>query len=336
MAFTVSRSRISPVQVIQEGTPGSIEAAAPTTAGVLTYGSAVPMNIAVDKFEFRPHSSTFTRPTDVIGRRLWNVGFNTLMSGPGSLVAATAPTVVGFKALDAMFESCAAISTYVDATSITFNPATVANSGKSATVFANPGNNKIYKAHGVLGNITLRGNPRGAVELQYRGQGLYNVPANVGSEFTSWSGGSQRAQAFLGATCTINNGTSYTPVIKSFEFDMGNTISEIDDANSTNGLFGLFISDRNPMLRVTIGADGDASAGVDWDGLYSDMTGASPTTHAVSIAWGSTGGTKCTLAALTAQVIDVQLNESGPMIDATISYKLQHATAETEWSLQIT
>lgn len=332
MAFTICRASIAPVMCKLEASYGTDPTPAAATDDLRTYNSSIVADVDVERFAFDSHSQSFTNPPDIIGARRVNVTLNTLWQGSGTLGTIA---VNGFAALDALMSACASTSTAVAVTSITYKPSTVA-AMESATVWINH-HGYIHKVNGLLGNIVMRGNPRTGVELAFRGMGKYVAPVAVSTTFDAWTGGTQRARPFLGVACTINNGAAYTPVLKSFEFDMGVRVEQVDDANNATGLWGFLVTDRNPTLRVRLAADTDGSAAITYDEWYTDLFSSGPTTHAVAwtVGAGLTGNSSA-FSFPTAQLIEVKhaVENGHRVVDAL--YKLQHATAESEWSIVIT
>lgn len=323
--FTVSRTRVTACMAKLESTYGTDPTPAAATDDVLTYDSPVSIKPTSDRFEFRPHGTSFTRQADIISMRRAEIQLNSLLSTSG--VNGTI-AVNGFAGLDALLSACGATTTPSAGTNITLKPSTIA-ALQSATIWAKTGA-FIHKANGVVMNCIMTGNPRGGVQCQFRGTGLYAAPVAVSTTFDAWTGGTQRAKAFLGVGATINNGSSFTPVLRNFTHDFGVEITLLENANATTGLEGIFQIDRNPTLELTIAKDDYGSATITYDEWFTDWLSAGPTTHAVAFTV-STGVNAIAASYPTAQLIMPDIRDNGGIHDLALMYKLQHATAETEW-----
>lgn len=340
MAFTHNRSLIAPVMAKRESTIGTDAAPSGGTDDLLSYSSANPFTMSLEHVPLNPHRSTLTSSSpDIPTQRVWNIDLQFMLQGSGS---AGASNVNGYAGLAALLTACGNKETTAVSTSLTYAPATIAqlntpssSSPKcgSATVWGEY-DGKLHKATGVWGNMVMSGNPRGGVNCQFRGMGLYAVPTHAA--ISGHTGGTNRAQAFVGATATItrSGGSAYTPRLLGFTFDMGMQTQIADDAVGSTGLHSIVPVGRAPKLTVTIGLDAQDGGNLDYEQIYADCT--TPTDHAISIAHGSGTGKVWTLTAATAQPMTVQPGTDGALRTAIITYKLYSTTAEAEWALALT
>jgi hypothetical protein len=301
------------------------------TDDIKTYDSAVVAQPNAERFEFRPHSSSFTRQSDIIAMRWVDLTFRTLLetSGVNGSIG-----VNGFAALDALLSACACTSTTLvgPPAQIVYKPSTIA-ALESATVYVNHSAH-VHKVPGAIGNCILSGNPRGGIQADFRMQGLYVAPVAVGTLFNGWTGGTKRAQPFLGLTLpTINNGSALTAfVFRSFTHDFGVQIIRIENANDATGFEAAIVIDRNPTLELVLAVNHHASTVITYDEWFTDWLSSGPTTH--NISWTHSSGTNAIAFSYpTAQLIQPNIRDNGGIRDFMLQYKLQNVTAESEWSI---
>lgn len=327
MAFTPSRQRIAPMVAKVE----SSYAVDPTPAGgtddVLAIESPTPYNPEYERFEFRPHGSTFTRQLDIIGQRVGTFDAQCLLQGSGTRGTAA---INGFAGMSALLQCCGITQTVNASTSIVFTPSTIA-ALKSATIYFEA-NGALNKVNGAYGDLTIRGDPRSAPTCRVRGLGKYVAPA-LGT-ISGWVGGTNRAVANLGVSGTINNGAAYTPVFLSYEFNTGNQIDRLPDMNDSTGLKSLVFGDRNPTLRISVALDTDGAAGVAYSEWFADIVSQTP--HALAWSVGTATGNTIAFSFPTAQPIAVRHTGVASVNALDLTYKIQHAAAESEFSITVT
>lgn len=326
MAFTVSRSRIAPCAAKVETTYGTDPTIAGASDGFATINSEVNWNADIQNTEFRNHGASFTRGKDVIGQRVATFNFTTQLQGSG-----TAGTAV--QGVDAVLKASGLTGATVASTSVTYKPQAVGSLQSAAIKTEHNGIN--HQALGCYSNAVFRGRSGEPTFVTFAAQGLYAAPS-IGS-IASWAvgaTGTDRAKPNLGITLSINNGTDNwsTPTVASYELDCGNDIRRIPDANSATGLKALLFADRNPRATVSLVMDLDTSGTiVQANEFYTDWTAA--TTHAVSWVVGSSAGNINTFTIPKAQIVNCQVGSGDGYRTLDVTYKVQHDTAETEFSL---
>jgi hypothetical protein len=231
-----------------------------------------------------------------------------------------------------VFGSAGWRETLVAVTSATYAPATIAQLA-SATI--QTAHTMLHTATGCYGDLNITATAGREMRATYTGQGLYSAPT-IGSIGT-WSVGTtgvNRAIAYKGVTGTIANGVDAwaTPTVQSFTFRAGNDIRQIPDAFSATGLKKLFFADRNPTAEIVFALDTDTTGVIiQADEFYTNWLAS--TTWDVQLVHGATPGNINTFNADTAQVVNVQEGEGDGFRTLTASLKLQHSTAEAEYSL---
>lgn len=331
--FTVSRARQVAAMAKIETTYGTDPTPAGGTDDVLTYDSAVKAAVVADSLEFVSEGSTsFTHQSDVITKRVCQVRFKALFQGSGT----RGSLVNGYTGLGACLQACGMTQTVTGATSIVLAPSAI-SALKSVTVYARHGA-FVHKVTGCVGNVVMRGTPRTGLECSFDMRGLYVAPVAVASLFSGWTGGTKLALPFLGVGLAINNGSAMlpAPVGKSFTFDRGIQMEDIDNFNSSTGHEATIVTDARPTLEIVMAKDDYASQSITYDEWFTDWFSAGPTTHAVSLTLGATSGNTAAFSFPTAQLISANPTAAGNHLDLTTRYKVQHATADTEFSITIT
>jgi hypothetical protein len=330
MAFTVSRTRIAPCMAEFEVTSGTDPTLDPATDGFNTIDSDITYSTDIQLSEFRNHGISFTRGKDIVGQRVAQFNFTTMLQGSG-----TAGTAI--QGIGDVLKACGLNEVIVGATSTTYRPATIAQlTGQSTcgTITIETEHNGIrHKGTGAVGNVVLRGRWGEPTYAVFSLQALYNAPT-IGA-IASWAvgaTGADRARPNLSIGLSINNGGSWTgPTVLSYELDAGSQIERIPDANSATGLKALLFADRNPKFTLSLCLDVDSGATISADDFYTDMIAS--TTHAVTWAVGASAGNINTFSIPTGQVTNVSQGRQGGYRSLDLTYKVQHATPEQEWSL---
>lgn len=109
-------------------------------------------------------------------------------------------------------------------------------------------------------------------------------------------------------------------VTKSVQWDGGNNVVQIADANSTDGRKGGAITEREPTLTVTI--DQGTIAGLD---LWSKWKAATTVTLGVQI--GNTSGNRITIAASKAQITEITDSDNEGIAGFNVTFRLRQESA---------
>jgi hypothetical protein len=336
MAYTPSRERPTYVVAKKETTEGTDAAPVGGTDDLISINAPNPMQAQFDQVQYRPHSVSFTQRKDLTTVELWQFDTEFWMCGSASNGVSA---VNGFAAQEALLLAAGNQETIVAATSLTFQPATIAQLGAfsavspkcgSATVWASDGT-YLRKAPGAWGNMVITGAPTTGVVAKFTGMGKYNAPTAAG--IGGWVGDALTRPVFKGVTATITpaGGSAYIPVLKSFTFDMGADIQRVTDANATTGLNRILYADRLPTLEVVIGLDDDTASNLTYINLLANWDAG--TTHALTWKAGVGAGNVMTFTFPQAQIKSVADGIDTGLRTATIKYKLQHSTNEAEWTL---
>lgn len=325
MAITPSIAQILQCVAKVETTYGTDAAPTGGTDDALLIDSPTPFTPNISFIRARDHGTEFTRRKGTPAKRKYDVRVQFRTQGSGAAGA----TANGFSGQDALVQAAGITSTKNAGTSIVWTPAARA-SLKSATVWTSEDGVR-RKSQGVYGTLTMSGAPDGFVLSTFEGNGLYNaVEDGANGTISGYTGGTARAEAFLNAAGTINNGSSMTSwVFDSFTFRTGSTNGDVDDANSSTGLNRLIFTDRDPDVEIVVMLDTDSSATIPFKTFEANLL--AQTTHALTFSWGTTPN-KCTVSIPTAQLAGLRPDVKNGYRIARVQYVAQHATNNSEFS----
>ena len=329
MAITLSRSRVAPIVIKTESAYGTDPTPVMGTDDILSYDSPVPHALNVSRLELRPHGNSLTRTTDIIAQRYGQVRFKTMWAGSGS---AGTIAVNGFKAFAAALGACGTVVEVATGTptKLRVRPSTVSEwEGDSVTVWTNH-NGYIHELNGAYGDVTLTGTPRGSLECDFTFTGLYVDPVAVSTTFDNWTGGTNRGKAFLGisATITPSGGSAYTGIIESFTWRYGNTITPIDDANSSTGTWGILNVDKSPMITMRIAQD-NTGTNLTYPNLFTQLFAS--TTHTLTFTHGTGTGNSSNFFFPQLQLVNITPTDNAGHRAIDLEYKVTGGTAESEF-----
>lgn len=208
----------------------------------------------------------------------------------------------------------------------------------------------LHKTTGCVGTFTLAGTAGEGIELQFDLQGNYEAPTG-GNTIPSvkYPADNKRLMSF--ARTTIEEGgnsavgyaagsTPSRPIIRSFNFDAGVTVTERGDINSSEGLYGLFITDRAPTLDLVVEVENllaESGAEPGFNPIL-DMANANP--HNITFQHGgsatSGAGTaheKTLFQFPQAQLVDVQYGDDAGIRTYNLSYQLTSTTDDGEYTI---
>lgn len=171
--------------------------------------------------------------------------------------------------IDPLLLACDLAATYTVESSggardgfVIYKPTNPSDQGNSVTFYWYSGL-KLHKITGCKGTFKLTAQAGEIAFIDWTFSGLYNAPTDASIPSPTWlntvppifiSSGSQ-----IGAT---------SPIFQKLELDLGNTVTERQDANSTDGMKGFLVTDR--ASKATIDPESVAVATSNfWDDLYS-------------------------------------------------------------------
>lgn len=308
-----------------EVTYGTTPSWAPADDGFYLVDNANPVKLDTARTEPKYLRDTHTQLKDIIGRQLYMLEPKTYVCGGGA-----AATPVRFNDL----LRCSGLLETVAGSSVVYTPR---SDGVESASVAVELDGVQYVAAGCYGTFRISGSAGQPAEIQFSLKGKYEKPVNSAA-FTAWAGGSVNAPTMKSGAVSINNGTvtwsSSSPtsnplIVKSFTFDRGLTIGEIADWNSSTGLYGLVIESSRPTLEITVQCQDTMTGLPDFWGDITDMV-----THAVAFQIGVSTGGIWAFSIPKAQLVDASPGdgEAGTR-NYTLTYKIQHDTADTEFSI---
>lgn len=329
---TASLSRFVTCVAKVEGTYATDPTLAGGTDDVTLIDSSDPIGMNQQVIRVQPHRSSFTHNVkDMAGRTLWDVTLQGVLQGSGSLGA----VANGWTGQSALFQSAGFTQTVNAGTSLVLTPST--RSAQKSAYIKLELDGVLHTIAGCYGDLDIFGSvDLGKVRWQYRGTGLYSAPtaASISSVTAP-----DRAESCLGMTATItpSDGSAYAYAdglyLDGFRYKVNAASAPVDALNASYGVARMLYVDRAPTLELTVVLD-TASATLDYVDTYGDVLD-STVTHNISILWG-TSPNKFKLLWPTAQLVSVgrPTTKKGYRVQ-TLSYKVMHATAETESTFTI-
>jgi hypothetical protein len=331
MAFTISRSKKAPAIAKIETTYGTDPTPTGAANAFHTIDSAVTAAPNVSRIDFNVHGSSFTRPVGQIGARTMGQRFNFMLEGKSGSPGTAHPT-------GAVLRSCGMAEALSGTISVTYSPQAMVSMESSTIVVEHDG--VLHETNGWYGNIRMVAGPRDGIRCSVDGRGLFKEPSQ--GTIASHTPGVLNAKAFLsvGLTITPLGGSAYTPVLKSWTFNRGIVIEDVEDANSATGINRLLITDADPSIELVVALDTDASANLKYAGtatnaIYENLQNARTHAVAFSHATGSAGN-KIAFSGPTLQLVNAAPTPGGGHRNVTLSYAGRHATANSEFSFTIT
>lgn len=282
-----------------------------------------PVGLDAKRITVQNITGSFTKNKDIIGRKLYPVTFQHHLSAVADGVG-TVPRWVR------LVESCG-------------NSAASGDSGGSSSWVLTPISTGIpsltffeYTAKtrkdivGALGTFTVDLPAGDAPNMSFNFQGEYASPTTE-SAFPSITRQTHVVKQVESLGLVIG---SYTPRASTIRIDYAAQVNERPDVNSAEGLYGLYIGDRNPMVTITLEAEEDQPA-VDlgssvslWDALEDE------TVQDVSFTHGSAAVNFTTYFNFgTMQLVNKQFRDENRRRMLETTWKAQNATNDNEYSI---
>lgn len=310
---------------------------------MVLYDETNPVQIDTKVVDRQVIRASYSKNSNLKGRQLYMIQPKTmLMASPGVFYnpstgtydghTGEAPPGSGVKAsfLDVLFRACGMQATMqASSLSIVYTPR---SSGfESATIWTYM-DGIIHKAYGCVGNMTFEGRAGEGIDVSFdlKGNMSATVPTYSTNPATVYPQ-DRKIMAEQYAMTVSNFGVSSTsPIVRSFRFDPGNQIIERADLNSTKGLYGLYIVDRQPKLDLTIEVDSQSG----WDPFTSLASSLSSDLVAVDFKHGvSTTGERWHFSFPQCQTRDVKHADDQGVRLYNISYDIVASTDDADWMI---
>lgn len=230
-----------------ETTPGTANAPAAVDAGILVWD--IGLEERIDMGERNPVKTTFSRPTAVPQRRMYELTFRSEIVG--GTTAGSRPPVWNLLRACAMTEAISA------GVSVTYTPLTAPSSQETLTIDVYR-DGKRYRLTGAMGNCRVTVTDTGVPVFEFTFNGVYNAPVDA-SLLTSVPYTSAAPPAAVGGTLTL-----MTQTLRGvgFEFDLGNTVEMVEDMTQASGYLRALVVDRSPT--ITVAPEDELVATVEW------------------------------------------------------------------------
>jgi hypothetical protein len=267
-------------------------------------------------------STTLSRFRDIPGRKYYEVEFTLPLKGSGTAGTANAP-------LGAALQACGMTETASVGVSVTYAFTSAAASasfygpGKSATV-------KIYQdgmLHVAAGCMfepsfdIVAGKPVG---IKFKGKGIY--AAVTDASFPTVTALTNDPPIVQSASATIQ---AYAAKFEKLSIQFGNQVSEIADVNSTAGILGFQITDR----EVTGSVDPNRELVATHDFWGKMMSGAEA---AYTIAIGATAGNIATISGSKMQYGQVKTGNRNGIATLDVPLMFNRSSGDDELQIVLT
>lgn len=200
----------------------------------------------------------------------------------------------------------------------------------------------LHKATDCVGTFTLAGTAGEGIECQFDLQGTYAAPTTPTAPTAITYPSDVKELMASSATTITSDGVGYMsrdasntdrPIIRSFNFDAGVTVTERGDINSAEGLFGLFITDRSPTLDLVVEVENKLSSTSALPGFNPILDMAEAKTHNITFFHGTTSHRKTKFEFPEAQLVDVQYADDAGIRTYNLSYSLTSTTDDGEYTI---
>jgi len=211
----------------------------------------------------------------------------------------------------------------------------------------------LHKVTGAVGTFTLSGTAGEGIECQFDLQGNYIAPSSPGLPTVTYPADLKRLLSFAHnsinpasggpATSGYQGGSSpVRPIIRSFSFDCGVTVTERGDINSSEGLYGLFITDRAPTLELVVEVENNLTDSGATPGFNPIVDMANADAHSIVLEHGNTSATqsdsnheRTKFTFPEAQLVDVQYGDDAGIRTYNLSYRLTSVNDDGEFTIEM-
>lgn len=220
--------------------------------------------------------------------------------------------------------ACDLAATYTAETSVgakngyvTYKPTTPSDQGASVTFYFYSGG-KLHKITGCKGTVkgNLTAGQFGTLEFNFTG--LYNSVTDVAISGITPTWLDTKPPTFTAATSTVD---AFSPVFQKLDFDLGNKVERREDANSTNGVKGFLITDRDGKATIDPESETEATNPV-WGDLYN------ATARTITAVVGTQTGNRIQITLMGVSEA-VSYGDRGGIRTSQISYSLERAALST-------
>ena len=351
-----------------------------SSAAFLAFDEINPLSVDFNVVDTAPVRASLTPQKNLIGRKLVNVRPKTMwMNSPGlDMVNLTdsnntnypnsrtetytnynLSTRTGVSTLDGetsghapffgcLLRACGLKQVNGESASVVYTPRSSSFETATVHVYAD---SLLHKVTGGVGTFTLSGTAGEGIECQFDLQGNYAAPsAPVGGlPSVTYPADLKKLLAFAHNSITSSDGVGYKggtsnlrPIIRSFSFDAGVTVTERGDINSNEGLYGLFITDRAPTLELVVEVENALTNSGATPGFNPILDMANAHTHNIVLEHGNTTDTQSShdhertvFTFPEAQLVDVQYGDDAGIRTYNLSYNLTSTTDDGEYTIEM-
>lgn len=308
-----------------------------SSQAMLLFDEINPLSLDVQVVEKQVVRASLTKNKNLIGRRLYNVKPKTMLSNAKgyvysySALTGTSSTNGGQPPFfSPLLRACALSETGHSSVSVLYRPKSSSFESATCHVYADQIKHVVA---GCVGTFTMEGTGGEGIELMFDLKGKYAAPTGTAAPTPTYPADEKVLCA--SENLSVSGYQSGSPIVRSFKFDMGNTIVERKDANSAFGLYGLYITDRKPTFELVVEVE-PQSVFDPWSDLANATTG-DVTAHTVSFLHGAgaaAGQKNVGLYFGSLQLKDVQYQDDGGIRTYALSYDVFNGTDDRDFSMR--
>lgn len=297
-----------------------------------------PISIDTKVVEKQVVRASFSKYTELIGRQLYMLKMKTmLMNSPGGQHQHTdsgAPTYDSAGLQPALgkppffghiLRACGVKEVANSSSSVVYTPVSQNFSSATAYVYADSIRHLIT---GLYGTAVIEGRAGEGIEVSFDMKGKYYDPSEAAIPSSIVYPLDKKA-IVESESLTISSFTG-APIVRSFRFDLGTEVIERGDMNSTDGLYGLWITDRKPTLELVIEVENALTSTFN---PFTRLNAQPVVTDAIAFTHGPSAGNLCTFSFPFAQLRSVNYQDDQGIRTYQLQYSLTSTTDDGEWSM---
>lgn len=301
------------ISIKEETTDGTDATPANTNANMVVFDQK--FNPDIKMYERPQMSSTLSSMSPTFGARSAQISFRAELKGSLVTYVTTLPAIV------TALKACGfGVSGTVAAASARYKPA---STGLKAVTIWFYEDGIVHKIVGAMGNVKFSGKIGEPIICDFTFTGVYTGTTDTAIISPSALEASVPPVS-LGVLCTIG---AYSPIISSFEFDMGNTVALRESMGATNGYVSAQITSRKVVGKID--PELTTVAAYDWYNKW--KTGVSA---AIGIGpLGTTTNNRITLAAPAVIATGISSSDRNGMATLDVPFMCAMVTGDDEFEV---
>lgn len=318
------------------------------SCALLLWDEINPISVDTQIVDQQVVRASFSKYKDLVGRQLYNLRPKTmLMNTPGgshvhsdsgdhtggtgdntgNSAIAGVPPFFGH-----LLRACGLSEATHSSSGVIYTPTSSSFNSATAYVWADSIRHLIT---GLYGSCVIEGRAGEGIDLMFDLKGNYADPteSTIPSSVTYPEDAKTLVETEGYANDQHTNGSGVGPLVRSFRFDLGTQVIERRSMNHSKGLYGLWITDRQPTLEIVCEVENNISGGGDDEfAPFADLSAAQEA--AISFTHGSDPGSRCLFTFTAAQLRDVQYQDDQGIRTYSLQYNLTSVSDDGEYSIK--